>query len=264
MRKYWAYFRSSLIRTLTYRGQLVVFTLASLLSIVPITAVWIGMGSDLAGGYTKIELISYYVIGLFFQRLVYSSLINYYVSEIVSDGTIVGLFLTKPVSFYFATFALGVGWMAIAAIVGFVVSVLFNLVIGVSMSIPLTVGMVVASTGAIVLATVLVFASSLVLGLFSFWTTHISSFVSLYWIGLMLFGGITFPLSFFPDTIRPLVNLNPFRFMFSFPLEIIFSRLSPGETITGFLMLLFWICLFSIFYKIIWKRGVKVYSGYGQ
>lgn len=252
------------MRTLAYRGQLIIYTLATLFAVVPAVAVWSGMAGNGAGGYSKVDLISYYVAGLFIQRLVYSSLINYYVHEITSDGSIVGLFLTKPVSFYWATYAMGLGWLAIAAVVGVIMTILFSTIIGVGITAQLTFPTVFLTILAIFLATILVFCSSLVLGSLALWTTHITSFVSLYWIGLLLFGGITFPLAFFPNNVQQILIFNPYRFMFSFPLEILFSKINFLEIIFGFGLTLLWIFIFSYLYKIMWRRGVKVYSGYGQ
>lgn len=252
------------MRTLAYRGQLFVYTLATLFAVVPAVAVWFGMTGNGAGGYLRIDLISYYVVGLFIQRLVYSSLINYYVHEVTSDGSIVGLFLTKPTSFYWATYAMGLGWLAIAAVVGVIMTILFSTIIGVGITAHLTFTSTILTILAILLATILVFCSSLILGLLALWTTHISSFVSLYWIGLLLFGGITFPLTFFPNNVQKILFFNPYRFMFSFPLEILFSKINFPEILFGFGLCIFWILLFSYLYKIMWKRGVKAYSGYGQ
>lgn len=252
------------MRTLTYRGQLLIYTLASLLSVVAIVAVWLNSDFVSVGGYTRSELISYYLVGLFFQRLVYSSLINYYVQEIVSDGSIVGLFLTKPVSFLWAVFGLEVGWFVVAALIGFLVVVCFSVLIGTGVVFHLTAVSFVIALVALLFALMLVFLSSFLMGLISLWTVQISSFVSLYWIALMFFGGIMLPLTFFPAFLREAVYLNPFRFMFSFPLEIILGKINFIDSINGLFIQIVWGAIFIFAYYFMWRKGSRVYSGYGQ
>lgn len=264
MRKYWLYFRLSLIRTFTYRGQLVIYTLASLLSVVPLMAIWLIYGGGSVGGYTRTELIVYYLVGLFMQRIIYSSLINYYVQEIISDGTVVGLFLTKPVSFFWAAFGLSTGWMIVAVVIGAIITALFGATIGQGLAINLTFSIVIAFSLAALLAMVVTYAFSLVIGLVSFWTVNTSSLVSLFWIALLLLGGITLPLTFFPPAFQIALSYNPFRFMFSFPLEILMGKVSLQQMFTGFSTGLAWIVFFVFAYKVLWKNGNKVYVGYGQ
>ncbi len=264
MHKYWLYFRLSLIRTFTYRGQLLIFTLATVVSVIPLIAVWLSLGNISAGGYSQHELITYYIVGLFIQRIIYSSLINYYVQEIVSDGSIVGLFLTKPVSFFWATFGLQAGWLAVSLVLGATVTTAFALIIGTGIVVHLTLGTALFFLSAVMLGMLLVFVTSLLLGLLSFWTVHISSFVSLYWMALFLFGGITLPLTFFPDKIEKVLSFNPFRFVFSFPLEILLGKISSPELLSGYITTLVWIGLSVAGYKLIWRLGNKAYTGYGQ
>lgn len=264
MRKYGQYFRISFQRTFMYRGQLFIFTLASLLAVVPLLAVWLGYSGDQVAGFSRNELIIYYVAGLFMQRLIYSSLVNYYVAEIVSDGSITGLFLTKPLNFFLSLLMLGLGWTVVSVFFGFSISTIVAFILTNGIPLEFSTSTIILSALSAFLAMLLVYSTSLLLGLISFWTVHISSFVSLYWIALIFLSGVSIPLSFFPRFLKNILDINPFRFMFSFPIEIFLNKLSFYEMSQGFLLQLLWIVVAVITYHYVWKRATRVYSGYGQ
>ncbi len=78
-----------------------------------------------------------------------------------------------------------------------------------------------------------------------------------------LLGGMIVPVATFPEQIRKFAELLPYRYMLSFPIEIITGRLSTTEIWQGFSIIIFWSCTFGLIMRLIWKRGLKVYSAYG-
>lgn len=78
-----------------------------------------------------------------------------------------------------------------------------------------------------------------------------------------LLGGMIVPVATFPEHIRRVAELLPYRYMLSFPIEIFSGRLSGGEIWHGFGVLSVWIIVFAVVMRIIWKKGLKVYSAYG-
>ncbi len=78
-----------------------------------------------------------------------------------------------------------------------------------------------------------------------------------------LLGGMIVPVATFPEQIRKFAELLPYRYMLSFPIEIITGRLSSHEIWQGFGITIFWSCCFGLLMRLIWKRGLKVYSAYG-
>lgn len=98
MGKYLAYFTTNIKNALVYRGPLYVWLFSDLLGVMAMLAVWFSVESTgEIGGYTKNELISYYLLTTLLNRFV-NWLPFYWIKDEIADGTIVGSTLTKPVS----------------------------------------------------------------------------------------------------------------------------------------------------------------------
>jgi len=52
----------------------------------------------------------------------------------------------------------------------------------------------------------------------------------------------------------------PFRWMVSFPIELLQGNLTPRQTLTGFAAQAGWIGLGLLFLRLAWRAGVRVYS----
>ncbi|MDP1743502.1 MAG: ABC-2 family transporter protein, partial [Candidatus Amesbacteria bacterium] len=55
----------------------------------------------------------------------------------------------------------------------------------------------------------------------------------------------------------------PFRYMYSFPLEIILGKLAGKEIVFGFTVGIIWILILVIIYKTMWSKGTKAYTSAG-
>lgn len=78
-----------------------------------------------------------------------------------------------------------------------------------------------------------------------------------------LLGGMIVPVATFPENIRKVAEYLPYRYMLSFPIEVLSGRLSNQEITSGFMVIACWAIVFSLLIKFIWKRGLKVYTAYG-
>jgi ABC-2 type transport system permease protein len=97
----------------------------------------------------------------------------------------------------------------------------------------------------------------------AFWLTETDALHSLLWAGLFIGGGQGIPLSFFSASVRGVLEMLPFAYIFSFPLEIFSGKLSVEEMIFGILKQLAWILLLALLYKFLWKRGTRAYQSFG-
>ena len=102
------------------------------------------------------------------------------------------------------------------------------------------------------------------MALLAFWFTKVDTLDALFWAGRIIFGGQVVPISFLPGIFKTLAYALPFRYMFSFPLEIYFNKLDSLQLISGLIMQIIWIMIFLLSYKVLFSRGVKAYESYGN
>jgi ABC-2 type transport system permease protein len=55
----------------------------------------------------------------------------------------------------------------------------------------------------------------------------------------------------------------PFRWLVSFPIELVSGRLTPGEAFIGLGAQAGWLVACYFLMRIVWRAGVKVYSAVG-
>jgi ABC-2 type transport system permease protein len=263
MRRYYAFLRADLQNVFVYRGPMFIWLVSSALSLVVAIAIWFSASAgETIGGYTKPELITYYVAALFLQWL--TGWFPFYgVRDEIKDGGIVNA-IVKPFSYYWRKFTGEFAWHAISSLVGLAATFLFVFFLRDYIVLSLTPIKVLLLLLAVILAIFVVFTFSLCMGLLSFWFLEVGALDSLFWIARLILGGQGIPISFIPPAFQPLVRLLPFRYMFSFPLEIYFEKVSRMEIIQGIIIQFFWIAILVQGYKLMWSRGRRTYTAFGQ
>lgn len=264
MRKYLTLATLNLQYAFIYRGPLLIWVIGGLVTILAISSVWqSSTGADLLGGYSRQQLVSYYVLGFLLQWLTGLQPFSN-VRDDIKNGEITQKSLTKPISYFGANLSGEISWHTVSLIFASLALLISAPVLGLQFSFSTSLFQLIFLTGSIFLAALISFTFCMWLGLLNFWYSEADNFYRvLYWGGIGLFGGQIIPLSFVPSQISGLVRLLPFRYLFSFPLEIYFSGLTIREEIGGFFCGLVWLTLFIVIYKILWKHGVKTYSAFG-
>jgi ABC-2 type transport system permease protein len=146
---------------------------------------------------------------------------------------------------------------------GLVVFLITGYILRDAFFIPKTEAILVALPS-IILTVFVTFSFSLCLGMIAFWTTHTSAIDSAFWMGRLFVGGQVIPISFFPGLYQNLINILPFRYTYSFAIEILTGKLNQNEIIYGYFVQISWLVLFLFLYKFMWYRGRKTYTSFGQ
>jgi len=265
MRKYWAFFLGNIQNTLAFRGPLFVWLASGMLALLGSVYVWFSAsGGQTFGGFTKNELITYYILVLTIGWIV-NWMPFYWLKDEIADGSIVTTTLIKPVSLYLRVFFAEAGWRAVAIWWGMLGTIIFVFVFRDNFVFVSSTGLnIIYLVFSLILSIMVVFSMSMVMTLLAFWFTHVDVFDSFNWVARMLLGGQAIPISFFSGPLRSLVNLLPFRYTISFPLEIYFNKVTSLQIFFGFVVELFWIGIFIALYKIMLARGLKTYTAFGS
>lgn len=264
MMKYLAFVRINIQNTIAYRGPILVWLICNILSLITIIAIWLSSSSGyLIGGYTKPELIGYYVVALFLNWLT-DWFPFYWVKDEIKSGEIILSTLTKPISFFKKAFGIELGWHLVSLWIGLLASILLAFFLRQNISLNFYFSRIVLLVPVVGLSILITFSLSLCMGLLAFWFTEITAIDLIYWMGRTIFGGQGIPISFIPKTYQLLVKFLPFRYMFSFPLEIYFGKLTSTEIVYGLIGQILWFLMLVQLYKLIWRSGRKAYTAFGH
>jgi ABC-2 type transport system permease protein len=208
------------------------------------------------GGYTTGEFAAYFLVLMVVNHLTFTWIMWEYEYR-VREGSL-SASLLRPVHPIHADVADNLSSktlstpfiLAAAVLLGFVFHPTFHFV-------PWAV---VAFVPAVALAFLLRFVVEWTLAQAAFWTTRVSSLNQLYFVALLFLSGQVAPLTLFPPALQTAAALLPFRWMISFPVELVLGNLTPEQTATGFAAQLTWIAIGLLLLRLVWRAGVRVYS----
>ena len=115
---------------------------------------------------------------------------------------------------------------------------------------------VVASALAILGAVSLYFTNMMALGLLAFWVEDASAIFLVYERSMWILGGLLLPLSLFPEAIRRIAEVLPFRFIINGPAQLAvrfsagdFWRVAVGQSV--------WLVVTGAALALVYRAGVK-------
>lgn len=101
------------------------------------------------------------------------------------------------------------------------------------------------------------------LGLLALYFVETRSLFNFWYMPLILFSGQVAPVALFPENLRRIAEFLPFRYTIALPTEIFLGRVT-GEAITrGLLLQLAWIAAAFIIGQMLWRGGLKRFTGVG-
>lgn len=120
-----------------------------------------------------------------------------------------------------------------------------------------------AAFPAMILAAALRFLFTYTLALTAFWTQQAQGTVTFGEVMIFLLGGSAAPIALFPDRLRTIGELLPFRAMLGFPAEIASGSLDTAAILTGYAWQCGWLLVFFAITRTIWLHGVRHYVAVG-
>lgn len=248
--------------TLAYRGDFVFYMLSIVLG--PLLSVLIWQAAIASGAELPVDatyLTSYFVL-LGVASMLTSSWLSTFMAEEIRDGRL-SIWLARPGSYLYGMAANNI------AEKGFKLVVLMPMVLAfgfwfrdaVDLSAPAWRWAVVAVS--ILMGACIAFALDVIEGSLGFWLEDITGLARARALIVMVLAGQLVPLALMPEWAHPFMEVQPFRYILSFPLEVIVGNLPAGEIATGLAFQVGYTALFILGARVIWSRGKRSYSAVG-
>lgn len=208
------------------------------------------------------DIIYYYAFALILSRLNNGYDLIRSLSEHIREGKL-EVWLTKPFSYLSQRLFTFLGESTLYAIPLLVVYIIKHT------SLPIEINSIISLLSGfftiflvVAISQLLSFLLSFGLSLISFWVIEYHILLSFSILSSALLGGVLLPPSFWPNWLIPLMRYNPYHFTISAPAEYlttynkaVFNHFLLGSTV--------YIIIISIFIRIGWNKGMKVYNGAG-
>ncbi|NLE53149.1 MAG: hypothetical protein GX613_17260 [Chloroflexi bacterium] len=216
-------------------------------------------GGGTVGGFTRGQFVAYYLILILVNQLTIAQT-NWTMGDLIRGGQLNRLLL-YPMSVAYNTLASELAGKVVYLL--FVVPVAAGLALVLKPELHLTLANALAFVPALALAWALSFLWGYWIALLAFWMTRADALVTVEAAFKFLLAGQVAPVALLPDALRALATLLPYRYMISFPVEVITGQLDRAGLLTGFALQLGWLAVALGLYAALWRRGVRRYSAIG-
>lgn len=263
----WSVFSTELRKALAYRMDFWISFFGSVFAEVGVAyflwkAIFTNRGLAEMGGYSFHGMMFYYLLAPFVARTVrgheYGSM-----AQDIYEGALTR-YLIYPLPYFsykwLATSAASASMMIqmIIAVVVFVVA------FGVPAEIHLDAPHLLMGVTAMMFASVLYFTLAAIFELVAFWADNVWSLMVLLRFSTSLLGGSLIPLSFFPPWALAVSRFSPFPYLISFPTRCILGQVDLREWAMSLLMIIAWSLGLSQVVAVLWRRGIRQYTGVGM
>ena len=99
------------------------------------------------------------------------------------------------------------------------------------------------------------------LAMCAFWTEKASAIQDLWYIMHFFCSGAVAPIAIFPEAVQNIILFLPFPYIINFPASILVGL--PVNLGQGFGMIFAWMAVFLVINRILWRKGLKQFSGMG-
>jgi ABC-2 type transport system permease protein len=242
---------------LEYRAELLLWVLSGSLPII-LMGIWIEAANSGRFGLSAIDFARYFLVVFFIRQLTVVWVVWEFEKEIV-EGRLSSRLL-QPFHPIWHHVAQHLAERLARLPFSFALMALFFVLYPQSFWIPTAfqfgVGMLT-----ILLAFTLRFLIQYMFALMAFWIERANSLEQLWFLFFLFLSGYLAPLEMFPDGLRTFVMLTPFPYVIYFPTAVFLGF--PVNIPQGLLVMGIWTVVFWGITQVLWRKGLKQYSGMG-
>ena len=268
----WTMLKTALAERMAYRGDFALGTLMRFLPIITQIFLWWAIFQSLnpsephaarINGYSFRDMVAYYLLTMLGRAFSSMPGLSSSIALKIRDGEI-KKFLVQPVdllSFLFwSRVAHKIAYYTIATLPFALVFYLCREYFPNSLPDARTLSAFVLS---LLLSFALGFYLEACIGLIGFWMLEVSSLLFVYMLFQFFLSGHMFPLDILPEPFAQIVGYLPIKYLAYFPAAVFLGKITGEQLAFDLSMLVLWTLLFFILSRLIYREGLKRYSGFG-
>lgn len=264
MNKYWVYFMVSFKNTLAYKADFIIFIIANMIFFFIYFALWKNIytssGITEISNYSLSQTITYYfIVALIFR---FDPVDSMYLGQTIWNGNFTND-LIKPWNAIFVDIVYTFNELLFSALLyipfGLFIFATAHQYINISSPVNLIYFLIT-----LILSVFLAMSFYYIIHAFCFHFGDQNANLGLISYIVAFLAGAFFPLAFLPGALKTVFYLMPFKFLFDVPTNIYLGKLTQVEIFSSWGQMILWtILFFSIFY-VVYKTGIKKYTGTGR
>jgi viologen exporter family transport system permease protein len=255
-------FKTTTAMMFQYRASLAIWMIGQVLEPLVYLIVWTIVSNSSGGSvgsYTTQEFAAYFIVLMLVNQVTYTWIMYEYEYRI-REG-ILSFALLKPVHPIHSDISDNLSSKLITLPIMIVIAIGLALAFHASISPPLwAIGVFIP---ALLLAFLVRFLLEWTLAQAAFWTTRVSAINQTYFVLMLFLSGQIAPLALLPHPVQIVAAILPFRWVISFPVEVLLGQHTPVEALMGLGAQVAWLIVSVVLVRVVWRAGVRVYSAVG-
>lgn len=262
LRKWWAVFCIFFQDGIAYRASGLIWITTDLVTAVTMPLVW---ASAAKGGFIKnfsaSDFVLYYLCMLLLTSFIQSHIMWELAGEI-KEGQFSSV-LVRPISFFQYTFFRNLAWRVIRPMLFAPIFFLLlwayrgyltdaHVYLGWETWLSVILGHFVSFTFVVMMSMIALFVQ------------EATSIFELYYVPMLFLSGQLFPVSLLPEWAKKLTKLFPFYYTTGAPTEMLVGRLTGSAMHEALVWQFGWIVVGYFLARILWKKGLRYYTGVGM
>lgn len=247
-----------------YRGNIVIWTITYAAIPLVSMAMWLAISAtNIKLSFSKEELIIYFLLVIWVE-VICSAWAASFLSKEIYDGTF-SKYLVKPFNLIldYSSQNISEKFYKLVVISLFTTIFMFFVMKNLSIVSPFTIVSILMFIPSLIMAATISFLMNICIGLAAFWFHNIEFLRIYFGMAKQLLSGVIIPIAFLPESILSIAIVLPFRYELSFPIEVLLNKLNSEQLLIGFIVQIFWLIIVISAYKLILRKGIKSYQGYG-
>ena len=217
-----------------------------------------GMGVETLGGFGREYYLGYTLWATFVGRITTNWMYEFMMLEQIETGRVNSI-LVRPISFYEFYLSQFVGYKLLAAFFSLALPLLACFYFKAPMQVERLPAMILLVTYYLVLAHTLSFCVACL----AFFMNRATSFTGLKNMLMWVLAGELVPLDLYPEPLRTLLLHSPFAAGVYVPVSYITGRIGHGALLQSFVSVTLGIVVFAVIGAVLWRRGLRSYTGTG-
>lgn len=259
---YQTQFKTTIAVMSQYRVYLVIWIMTLVTEPILYMTVWTIVSKSeggSVGGYTAGDFAAYYITWMLVRHFVVT-LSPDAIEQRVRQGEFSGL-LMRPIHPVHVDIADNLGYKLVA------LPFVLLMMLGLALAFPPTYNLqpvnVVLFVLSVMIAFPIRFLSHWIIGLVAFWTTRAQAFFRILFVAEIFFTGRLAPLTILPEWVLTAASILPFRWMISFPVEVLLGKLSLVDMLSGLAAQVAWLGLMIGLLMVVWRACTRRYGAVG-
>ena len=252
----------NLMGELEYRAAFLIWIVEETLGTLVSLAVWLAVLEHSARlPLDRSQLFTYFIAQGLVRTCTISWLI-YFVAEEIRDGNL-SRKLLYPVPLMASWIANNLGEKGLRLMLQVPLVCVMGLFFRAELRLPGDGWTWLLVLAAVLLAAAVSFLLDLLVTSMAFWLQDVWGLNSAVFFAERFLNGRLIPLALFPPWLLGAMEAQPFRYMLSFPLEVLTGSLDVAGIARGFVWQIGWAVALYVLYRVQWHFGLRAYSAVG-